>query len=185
MTNLVVPGAVTNFSRVPNSNGRSVPCSSRLLFRQAWTSRRRWETKGDLVYAFDVPGVPEEKIAVEIEEIPSTVSGSRERAEKVEDERFFVTSVAGDFTRRSLTAGLWRGRGQAHYANGALESTSRSGNSPSLPRAGDDVLSRRSTCCTNGDPAVLPLCAGERGFSSGGRDLQVANRRSLPEDVRR
>ena len=36
-----------------------------------------------------MPGIPEDKIAVEIEDNTLTVSGSRERAENVEDERFF------------------------------------------------------------------------------------------------
>ena len=49
---------------------------------QAWTPPLDvWETEDDLVYAFDVPGVPEDKIAVEIEDNTPTVSGSRERAE--------------------------------------------------------------------------------------------------------
>ena len=82
-----------------------------------------WETEDDLVYAFDVPGVPEDKIAVEIEDNTLTVSGSRERAEKLDDERFFrYERRFGDFTRSvALPQGCGEGEAQAHYANGTLE----------------------------------------------------------------
>ena len=42
-----------------------------------------WETEGELVYAFDMPGIPEDKIAVEIEDNTLTVSGSRKRTRVV------------------------------------------------------------------------------------------------------
>ncbi len=82
-----------------------------------------WETEGELVYAFDMPGIPEDKITVEIEDNTLTVSGSRERAENVEDERFFRSERRfGDFTRSvALPQGNGEGEAQAHYANGALE----------------------------------------------------------------
>ena len=42
---------------------------------QAWTPPLDvWETEDDLVYAFDMPGIPEDKIAVEIEDNTLTVS---------------------------------------------------------------------------------------------------------------
>jgi HSP20 family molecular chaperone IbpA len=83
---------------------------------QAWTPPLDvWETEDDLVYAFDMPGIPEEKIAVEIEDDTLTVSGSRERAEKVEDERFFrYERRFGDFTRSvALPQGCGEGEAQA------------------------------------------------------------------------
>jgi HSP20 family protein len=91
---------------------------------QPWTPPLDvWETEDDLVYAFDVPGVPEDKIAVEIEDNTLTVSGSRERAENVEDERFFrYERRFGDFTRSvALPQGCGESEAQAYYANGALE----------------------------------------------------------------
>jgi HSP20 family protein len=91
---------------------------------QAWTPPLDvWETEDDLVYAFDMPGIPEEKIAVEIEDDTLTVSGSRERAEKVEDERFFrYERRFGDFTRSvALPQGCGEGEARAHYTNGTLE----------------------------------------------------------------
>jgi len=91
---------------------------------QAWTPPLDvWETEDDLVYAFDMPGIPEDKITVEIEDNTLTVTGSRERAENVEDERFFRSERRfGDFTRSvALPQGCGEGEAQAHYANGALE----------------------------------------------------------------
>jgi len=91
---------------------------------QAWTPPLDvWETEDDLVYAFDMPGIPEDKIAVEIEDNTLTVSGSRERAQDLEEERFFrYERRFGDFTRSvALPQGCGDGDAQAHYANGALE----------------------------------------------------------------
>ena len=91
---------------------------------QAWTPRLTsgrlraiWCTRSTCL------GVPEDKIAVEIEDNTLTVSGSRERAEKVEDERFFrYERRFGDFTRSvALPQGCGEGEAQAHYANGTLE----------------------------------------------------------------
>jgi HSP20 family protein len=81
-----------------------------------------WETVGELVYAFDLPGIPEETIAVDLEEGTLTVSGSRARAE-MEDGRFFRNERSfGDFTRSvALPEGCGEGEARAHYANGVLE----------------------------------------------------------------
>jgi HSP20 family protein len=90
----------------------------------AWTPPLDvWETQGELVYAFDLPGVPEETVAVEIEDNTLTVSGSRERTEKVDDERYFrYERCFGEFTRSvALPEGTGDGEAQAHYGNGALE----------------------------------------------------------------
>ena len=97
---------------------------SRARSAQAWAPPLDvWETEGDLVYAFDMPGIPEDKITVEIEDNTLTVSGSRERAENAEDERFFRSERRfGEFTRSvALPQGSGEGEAQAHYANGALE----------------------------------------------------------------
>src|SRR5919198_1748597 len=48
-----------------------------------------WETDDDIVYAFDLPGIPEEKISVEFEDGALTVSAERERTQNVSDERFY------------------------------------------------------------------------------------------------
>ena len=58
-----------------------------------------WETEGELVYAFDLPGIPEEQIVVDLEDSTLTVSGSRERTE-LEGGRFFrYERPFGEFTR--------------------------------------------------------------------------------------
>src|SRR5215210_6849797 len=48
-----------------------------------------WETESELVYAFDLPGIPEDKISVEFEDGSLTVSGERERTQEVDEEGFY------------------------------------------------------------------------------------------------
>src|SRR6476659_6367639 len=81
-----------------------------------------WETEGELVYAFDLPGIPEEKIVVDLEDSTLTVTGSRERTE-MEDGRFFrYERPFGEFTRSvALPEGTNDVEARAHYANGVLE----------------------------------------------------------------
>ena len=92
----------------------------------AWTPPLDvWETEGELVYAFDLPGIPEERIAVELEDGTLTVSGSRERTELLEEGRFFrYERPFGEFTRSvALPEGTGDGEARAHYTNGVLEVT--------------------------------------------------------------
>jgi HSP20 family protein len=64
------------------------PARAAALSNDAWTPPLDvWETEGELVYAFDLAGIPEETIAVDLEDSTLTVSGSRERTE-MEDGRF-------------------------------------------------------------------------------------------------
>jgi HSP20 family protein len=101
------------------------PAHAAAVANHAWTPPLDvWETEGELVYAFDLPGIPEEKIAVELEHGTLTVSGSRERAE-LEDGRFFrYERPFGEFTRSvALPEGTGDGEARAHYANGVLEVT--------------------------------------------------------------
>jgi HSP20 family protein len=66
-----------------------------------------WETEKELVYAFDLPGIPEDKISVEFDDGSLTVSGERERAEEVKEDRFYrYERRFGSFTR---TVGLPQG----------------------------------------------------------------------------
>jgi HSP20 family protein len=90
---------------------------------QAWTPPLDvWETEGELVYAFDLPGILEEKIAVELEDGTLTVIGSRQRGE-LEDGRFYrFERPFGEFTRSvALPEGTGDSEARAHYANGVLE----------------------------------------------------------------
>jgi HSP20 family protein len=99
------------------------PARAAALSNRAWTPPLDvWETEGELVYAFDLPGIPEEKIDVELEASTLTVSGSRERTE-MEDGRFFrYERPFGEFTRSvALPEGTDDVEARAHYANGVLE----------------------------------------------------------------
>jgi HSP20 family protein len=82
-----------------------------------------WETEDELVYAFDLPGIPEDKIAIEFENGSLTVSAERERTEKVSQDRFYrFERRHGSFRR---TIGLPQGVGEkdirADYKDGVLE----------------------------------------------------------------
>jgi HSP20 family protein len=74
------------------------------------------------VYAFDLPGIAEDQISVDLEDNTLTVSGARERAE-MEDGRFFrYERPYGAFTRTvALPEGTGESEAQARYANGVLE----------------------------------------------------------------
>ena len=91
---------------------------------QAWTPAVDvWETEKEIVYAFDLPGIPEDKISVELDEGALTVSAERERQHEVSDERFYrFERRFGTFTR---TIGLPQGTTEdaisANYDNGVLE----------------------------------------------------------------
>src|SRR5438874_880542 len=50
---------------------------------QAWVPAVDvWEIEDEVVYAFDLPGIPEDKISVELEDNALTVSGERERTDE-------------------------------------------------------------------------------------------------------
>jgi len=82
-----------------------------------------WETEHEVVYAFDLPGIPEDKISVELEDGALTISATREREQKVEDGRYYrFERRFGSFSR---TIGLPQGVSdtdvKAQYENGVLE----------------------------------------------------------------
>jgi HSP20 family protein len=82
-----------------------------------------WEAEDRLVYAFDLPGIPEDKISVEFDEGSLTVSGERERAEEVKHDGFYrYERRFGSFSR---TVGLPQGVSEddvnAEYRDGVLE----------------------------------------------------------------
>jgi HSP20 family protein len=81
-----------------------------------------WETESELVYAFDLPGILEETIAVDLEDSTLTVSGSRERIEMEEGRFFRYERPFGAFARSvALPEGADDVEARAHYANGVLE----------------------------------------------------------------
>lgn len=91
---------------------------------QAWVPTLDvWETEDALVYAFDLPGIPQDKIEVDAEDGTLTVSATRERAETVADDRYRrYERRFGSFAR---TVGLPQGVSPdsivASYENGVLE----------------------------------------------------------------
>ena len=82
-----------------------------------------WETEGELVYALDLPGVPQESISVELEDGALTVSATRERSSEISDERFHRTERrVGTFSRTiAVPAGVDEGKIAANYRDGVLE----------------------------------------------------------------
>ena len=82
-----------------------------------------WETEQEVVYAFDLPGIPEDKIAVELDDNTMTVTAEREREATVEDGRFYrFERRFGTFTRTiGLPQGVTEDSIKAEYRNGVLE----------------------------------------------------------------
>ncbi|MFL5917473.1 MAG: Hsp20/alpha crystallin family protein [Gaiellaceae bacterium] len=82
-----------------------------------------WETEKELVYAVDLPGVPEEKISVELEDGALTITAERERTEEKSDERLYrYERRHGTFSRTvGVPQGVTESDISADYKNGVLE----------------------------------------------------------------
>jgi HSP20 family protein len=82
-----------------------------------------WETEDELVYAFDLPGVAEDKISIEVENGVLTVTAERERSEEVAEERFYrFERRFGTFQRAiTLPQGVSDDAVKANFENGVLE----------------------------------------------------------------
>jgi HSP20 family protein len=82
-----------------------------------------WETEDALVYAFDLPGIPEEAISVEVEDSMLTVGATRERSEEVSKERYHrFERRYGSFSRTiGLPQGVDEDSIKADYNAGVLE----------------------------------------------------------------
>ena len=62
-----------------------------------------WETENAIVYAFDLPGVDQDKINVEVENETLTVSAERERTQEESRDRFYrFERRYGTFSPRAL-----------------------------------------------------------------------------------
>ena len=48
-----------------------------------------WQTDDEIVYAFDLPGIPKETVSIEFENGVLTVSAERERSQEVSAERLY------------------------------------------------------------------------------------------------
>ena len=83
-----------------------------------------WETENEVVYAFDLPGIPENEISVELDEGALTVTAERERKQTVEDgDRYYrFERRFGTFSRTiGLPQGVTDADVKATYENGVLE----------------------------------------------------------------
>jgi len=82
-----------------------------------------WETDHELVLSFDLPGIPEDKIAVELDDNVLTVSGERERSHEHSNERFYrFERRFGSFSRSvTLPTGVTEKDISANYKDGVLE----------------------------------------------------------------
>src|SRR5579884_228723 len=93
---------------------------------QAWVPTLDvWETEDAVHYAFDLPGIPKDKIAIEVEDGALTVSATREREQKVEADRFQrYERRHGEFSRTvGLPQGVSEDQIKATYEHGVLQIT--------------------------------------------------------------
>ena len=82
-----------------------------------------WETEKEVVYAFDLPGIAEDKISIELEDGALTVSGERERTEEHKSETAYrYERRFGSFSRTiGLPHGVTEKDVTADYKDGVLE----------------------------------------------------------------
>ncbi len=90
---------------------------------QSWVpTRDAWETESELVYAFDLPGIGQDGISVELEDGTLKVSAERARPE-LSDEYFHrLERRYGNFSRSvELPQGVVEESIKASYKDGVLE----------------------------------------------------------------
>jgi HSP20 family protein len=82
-----------------------------------------WETDNEVVYAFDLPGIPEDRISVELHDDTLTVAGEREhKDERSEDGFYRFERRFGSFSRTlGVPQGVSEDAINADYNNGVLE----------------------------------------------------------------
>ena len=82
-----------------------------------------YETESELVYAFDLPGVVEDKISIEIQDDTLSVSAERDKTVQESGDRFYrFERRYGHFSRAvGLPQGVDDSRIQASYKDGVLE----------------------------------------------------------------
>jgi len=82
-----------------------------------------WETPTEVVYAFDLPGIPEEQISIEVDDERMTVSAEREKIDETSENGFYrFERRYGTFARAvGLPQGVDQDNISARYQNGVLE----------------------------------------------------------------
>lgn len=91
---------------------------------QAWVPALDvWETESEIVYAVDLPGIPEESISVELDDGALTISGERERVQEENNDRFYrYERRYGTFSRTvGVPQGVKESDVTAQSQNGVLE----------------------------------------------------------------
>jgi len=93
---------------------------------QAWVPAVDvWETDESVHYAFDLPGVAQDAVSVEVEDGALTVSANRERTKEIHDDQYHrVERRHGTFSRTvGLPQGVSEDSIKAAYRDGVLEIT--------------------------------------------------------------
>ena len=82
-----------------------------------------WETDDEIVYAFDLPGIPKETVSIEFDHGVLTVSAERERSEEVSAGHLYrFERRYGGFSRSiGLPQGVSEDQISARLDNGELE----------------------------------------------------------------
>jgi HSP20 family protein len=82
-----------------------------------------WETDDEIVYAFDLPGIPKETVSIEVDNAVLTVTAERERSQEVSADRLYrYERRYGSFARTiGLPQGVSDDQISARYNNGVLE----------------------------------------------------------------
>ena len=82
-----------------------------------------WETENEIVYALDLPGISEDKIAVELDAGALTVTAERERNEEQSEQHFYrFERRYGTFSRTfTVPQGVSDSDVTADFQNGVLE----------------------------------------------------------------
>ena len=82
-----------------------------------------WETENEVVYAFDLPGIPEDKIEIEVHDETQSVSAEREKVAEESTDRFYrFERRYGSFSRAvGLPQGTDESKIAASFKDGVLE----------------------------------------------------------------
>jgi HSP20 family protein len=82
-----------------------------------------WETDDEIVYAFDLPGIPQETVSIEFEHGVLTIGAERERSQEVSADRLYrFERRYGSFSRSiGLPQGVSEDQISARHDNGVLE----------------------------------------------------------------
>ena len=82
-----------------------------------------WETDDEIVYAFDLPGIPKDTVSIEFDHGVLTVSAKRERSQEVSADRLYrFERRYGSFSRTfTVPQGVSDSDVTADYQNGVLE----------------------------------------------------------------